>query len=667
MTPDDLLELRDIGQPDSALFEAQSPLAISPDGKRLAFVMTRADPEANSQCRALVVIDLAGGREPQALDRGGEFPIMKAPQRGVLYRLGLPVTVTPVWSPDGRWIAYLRRDHGTTQLWRARSDGSGAQVMTHSAVDIEDFTWSPEQRRWIFAATPGLREAARQIDREGNSGWLNDVRMVPNVGARPLLPATLKREVFALNLESRPESGPENWKIEAASEAERALLKARDTALPSARFAEGRRAWAEHLTPNPYSGLRLLAEDRAGKTVICRSEDCSGSLSNIWWEAGGRSLIFLRREGWNRGQMGLFRWVPGQSKPRRILLTGDLLHGCVLAVAALICTSENAVMPRRIVSISLRDGAQRLIFDPNPEFGHLRLGTVTRLTWRNDKSLPAWGDLVLPPDYRPGTRLPMIITQYHSDGFLRGATGDEYPIHAFAARGFAVLSLERPPLFGSDRSDLRNWEEVFAASIKDWADRRSLLSSMVTGIDQVIARGFVDPARIGITGLSDGASEARFALVNTRLFAAAAISSCCTDTNAMMNAGGSGFADAMHAAGYPKTIEDNRAFWAPYSMALSARRMDRPLLMQLADSEMGLGLETFTALREAGQPVEMYVFPDETHNKWQPAHRKAIYQRNLDWFGFWLQGKVDPDPTKTSQYERWQAMKAALLAKGVTP
>jgi Tol biopolymer transport system component len=128
--------------------------------------MTRADPEANSQCRALVVIDLAGGREPQALDRGGEFPIMKAPQRGVLYRLGLPVTVTPVWSPDGRWIAYLRRDHGTTQLWRARSDGSGAQVMTHSAVDIEDFTWSPEQRRWIFAATPGLREAARQIDRE---------------------------------------------------------------------------------------------------------------------------------------------------------------------------------------------------------------------------------------------------------------------------------------------------------------------------------------------------------------------------------------------------------------------------------------------------------------------------------------------------------------------
>jgi hypothetical protein len=80
--------------------------------------------------------------------------------------------------------------------------------------------------------------------------------------------------------------------------------------------------------------------------------------------------------------------------------------------------------------------------------------------------------------------------------------------------------------------------------------------------------------------------------------------------------------------------------------------------MQLADREMNLSLETFTALREAGQPVEMYVYPDEYHNKWQPVHRQAIYERNLDWFSFWLQGRVDPDPRKTAQYARWTAMRA---------
>ena len=67
-------------------------------------------------------------------------------------------------------------------------------------------------------------------------------------------------------------------------------------------------------------------------------------------------------------------------------------------------------------------------------------------------------------------------------------------------------------------------------------------------------------------------------------------------------------------------------------------------------------LETFDALREHGQPVEMYVFAGEHHNKWQPRHRAAIYQRNLDWFSYWLQGRVDADPARAEQYRRWKAM-----------
>jgi dipeptidyl aminopeptidase/acylaminoacyl peptidase len=221
------------------------------------------------------------------------------------------------------------------------------------------------------------------------------------------------------------------------------------------------------------------------------------------------------------------------------------------------------------------------------------------------------------------------------------------------------LSLERPPFYGIDHPEMQSDLELDRAQITNWNERRSLLSSLVTGVRMLLARGIIDPARIGLTGLSDGASATRFALVNTRIFAAAAISSCCTDTNAMMNAGGIGFADAERNVGYPPTIDHDEAFWAPYSMSLSAKRMDRPLLMQLADSEMNLSLETFMALREAGQPVEMYVFPDERHVKWQPAHRRAIYERNLDWFDFWLRGRKDPDPAKAEQYRRWDAMRLA--------
>ena len=114
----------------------------------------------------------------------------------------------------------------------------------------------------------------------------------------------------------------------------------------------------------------------------------------------------------------------------------------------------------------------------------------------------------------------------------------------------------------------------------------------------------------------------------------------------------------MAGIGFPAGGRDDPAFWQPFSMALNAKAMDKPLLMQLADEETLLALQTYTALRDAGKPVDMYVFPDEHHLKWQPAHRAAIYTRNLDWFAFWLQGQEDPDPAKAAQYRDWEALRA---------
>ncbi|QCI78816.1 hypothetical protein E6W36_01900 [Hankyongella ginsenosidimutans] len=129
--------------------------------------------------------------------------------------------------------------------------------------------------------------------------------------------------------------------------------------------------------------------------------------------------------------------------PKPILHTLDVIQNCLMEAARLICTQENATMPRRIAAVDLATGRITPIYDPNPEFARLRLGTVERLTWRNNVGIPAWGDLVLPPAYRAGTgKLPMIVVQYRSVGFLRGGIGDEYPIFAFTARGYAVLSIE---------------------------------------------------------------------------------------------------------------------------------------------------------------------------------------------------------------------------------
>nr|WP_281277586.1 prolyl oligopeptidase family serine peptidase [Hankyongella ginsenosidimutans] len=178
----------------------------------------------------------------------------------------------------------------------------------------------------------------------------------------------------------------------------------------------------------------------------------------------------------------------------------------------------------------------------------------------------------------------------------------------------------------------------------------------------VIAKGIVDPGKIGLTGLSDGSTAVRFALVNSNLFAAAAISTCCIDYRTVMSYGGIGLAEFSHKRGLPLNIADDRAFWMPISLELNAARIKTPLLMQLADEEYLHSLDTFTALREYGRPVEMYVFPGEHHIKWQPAHRLAIYERNLDWFDYWLRGRRDPAPGKAAQYARWDALRLKSTA-----
>src|SRR5690606_14420863 len=91
------------------------------------------------------------------------------------------------------------------------------------------------------------------------------------------------------------------------------------------------------------------------------------------------------------------------------------------------------------------------------------------------------------------------------------------------------------------------------------------------------------------------------------------------------------------------------------------------LLMQLADREALYGIPSFTALRQYHQPVELRVFPDEYHIKWQPRHREAIYGTNLDWFDYCLKGEVDPSPDKTEQYARWNRLRAGRSVRPPSP
>ncbi|KAK0340820.1 hypothetical protein LTR94_028929, partial [Friedmanniomyces endolithicus] len=225
--------------------------------------------------------------------------------------------------------------------------------------------------------------------------------------------------------------------------------------------------------------------------------------------------------------------------------------------------------------------------------------------------------------------LPLVIVQYESRGFLRGGTADEYPIQLLAARGFAVLSFNKPKAFALHGPAV-TYDEDLQANQKGWIDRRSILSALETIIDRLAHDGIVDPRRVAITGQSDGATTATFALIHSEKFAAAALSTCCEDPS-MMIGNGEGYQKWYESFGYPSPGDPAKDFWSQSSLAMHAMKRPVPILIQASEEEYRMALNTYEVLRASKWPIEMYIFPSEGHVKFQPAHRLAVYRRVVDW------------------------------------
>lgn len=657
VTNRDIIELRDIGDQEPQAIDKPSPISISPDGRQVAFVLSRADVATNSYCRALVVLPLVPRARPRIVDSGGELLTIHYPIRGLWVDYGVPTSVTPVWSKSGRQIFYLKRLAGRTALWRIDVARRLASAATNVPFDIETVVRPAGANDLLLTGRPGMVAARSAIADEARRGWLYDRRIVPGGSAEPRVSDTLTPEVtFALDTGTGV--------LTEANAAQRQAYQW-DVAIAKAEVAVDGRGWraAVRYHTVAQNSASLEATGPTGAVRSCTAPACGGWLLGAWWNVDGMSLTFLKREGANNELSALYRWSPTTGKITQLLSTSDVVQNCAMARLGLVCTRENATHPRRIVEIDPVDGSAHELFDPNPETMTLGLGHVERLHWTNSFGLPAWGDLVLPPGASPGHKLPLVVVQYFSRGFLRGGTNNEYPIFPLAARGLAVLSVQRPPWNSAAMMTAASANDRMKGQFADWQDFRNSLASIEAGIAAAAARGHVDTGRMGITGLSDGAAVVRFALINTHLFKAAAISGCCMDPTSYMAYGGTAWADAQQAAGFPRLIDDNAGFWKPVSIAENAADLDTPLLIQASDEEYLLALEGLERLREYGQPAEMFVFPGEHHGKFQPIHKLAVADRADDWFDFWLDGKEDPDPAKRDQYERWRKLRTGVSSQ----
>lgn len=650
LTPEDLVGLRDIG-PAEPQYSFSPVFTVSPDGHSAAFQVRQANAARNAYCFAMVIVDLTGQRRPRIVDQGGEFIQITFDLRGIAdLPSGLPRIITPRWSPDGKWIAFLKRSGGVTQVWRAFADGSASAPLTRSRTDVVDFRVEKDGSRILYATRPGIERQRQEIERDGLNGWRYDDRFAPLISRLPQPTAPEDRVAQVLEIGGGA--------LREATSDERALVAATDEypagpGGPIATNVGGLEISATNLSGTAAAG-GLKAHSAGGSTLSCTAAPCEGA-SRPWWASASHDHVrFLRSEGWANASTAIYDWELKSGTVRRLYRTDDVLTSCTPSAVSLICLVHSSLIAGRLVRLEPQTGRRETVVDLNPEIAQRTLGRVERLHFRNEFGVETIADLVLPVGYRAGVRYPMIVVQYDTRGFLRGGTDDEYPIQAFANRGYAVLSFKRPQ--SPANSKAKNYEELGRIDLTRFSDRRNVQSSLEAAVKLVVDRGIADPARIGITGLSDGTSTVEWALIHSRIFAAAAMSSCCFDTTLVAEVGPSASRHFL-AEGYPGVLGRNDPFWKDVALEVNARRISTPILMNASEEEFSGAVLTYNALREAGVPVELFEYPGEYHARWQPAHRLATYRRSLDWFDFWLRDLKSSSPDRQREIKEWDRLK----------
>ncbi len=638
ITSMDLLTIRDV-----------RGIQISPDGKSIVFAVSQAVYETNRYRTALFVVATTPGSTPIRLGSPG-------PPSWDLTGSFRPYVLS--WSPDSRFVICLMKENGTWQIWRWKRKGGKPEQLTHRPEDVEDYYWTSDGKKIIFTTREQVDPSNSKLLEQG---FLYDgsTRLWGN--------RTFSQTV----LEARP-GNTQTWVLKFETHIERRATKEEETSHKQAHTAPdmGPNQFTRGLKVSPDASRQAFAlSDSDGKESIWVGSVSGGKpaqispavygyISELWWSKDSTKIYFTQLVD---DKSALYVIPAEGGTVHEASKTSDFLYSFSFnkdqTLAA--CVRYNATLPPAVAILDLTTGAVNTVMDINPEFKNIRLSPATKLEWTNKYGQRTYAYLVKPLNYEPGKRYPLIVTTYAAGAFLRGAAGDEYPIQVFAANGFAVLDFSTP------RQKLVKDGDFKKALIR-WYSPMDSLDAAVKILDGM---GIIDPNLKGLTGLSYGAEITEFTISHSDLFQAAATSG---------PAGHDPFFYDLAERRSQEVLAEwwglgrrseatNVERWRELSPALNAKRITAPLLINVADSEVLPTLMLWNSLKELNKPVEMFVYAGEGHIKHQPKHRYEIYDRNLDWFNFWLQGKENSGPAKRQQYERWRAMRDAAKKEQMTP
>ena len=257
-------------------------------------------------------------------------------------------------------------------------------------------------------------------------------------------------------------------------------------------------------------------------------------------------------------------------------------------------------------------------------------GKAVSLSWKSD-SFRVQGWLLEPKDYDPAKHYPLIVEVHGGPaaaveprwGSLGGLSAN-----AFSALGYFVLMPNPRGSYGQGEAFTRANEKDFG-----YGDLRDILA----GVDTVLEKYPVDPARIGLTGWSYGGFMTMFAVTQTGRFKAAVAGAGIANWQSYY---GENSIDQWMIPYFGGSVYQDPAVYAKSSAITYIRKAKTPTLVVVGDRDgecpAPQSFEFWHALRDLHVPTELVVYPNEGHGFVDSAHRRDVMYRAVEWFARYM-------------------------------
>jgi dipeptidyl aminopeptidase/acylaminoacyl peptidase len=642
----DLFSLQTAGDPQ-----------VRPDGGQVAFVRTSNDIMTDRGHRAIWLADPASGAvTPLVADDASNM--------------------SPRWSPDGQRLAYVAADKDGARLfvrWMAAGRAAQVAVLEGSPNDV---AWSPDGKWLAFTMlTPdegrplappmskpeGAKWAAplvvidRLTYRADGEGLLKPgyrhVFVVPADGGAPRqltfgkfdnggpisFAADGKSVLFATNRAADWERNPNESEIYSVAIDTGALTRMTNRVgpdvapTPSPDGSKIAYLGYDDARRRGYENIHLYVMDRDGKNSHVVTGGLDRSVNSPAWAADGKSVYVTYEDH-------------GVTKIARVGLDGkltDIATGVVgggldrpytggdfsVGGPGVVAFTEGSPDHPADLAIVRGGRTQRVTRLNDSLLAGKTLGKVEALPTVSSfdkKPIDAW--IVTPPNFDPSKKYPLIL-EIHGGPFSAYGPSFSTDDQLYAAGGYVVV-------YSNPRGST-SYGEDFANQIDrnypshDYDDLMSV-------VDAAIAKGFVDPGHLYVTGGSGGGALTAWIVGKTDRFKAAATQKPVINwVSEVLTTDGY---TSMAAYWFGKMPwEDPQGYWARSPLSLVGNVKTPTLVVVGADDNRTPPSEAeqyFNALQLRGVPTALVRVPDASHGgiAARPSQSAAKAAAILGWF-----------------------------------